>query len=143
MGEYIAAAAALAQVFGGIQAKKSADIEARQYEENAALARAQAAQQEAERRRELDRVLATQDAIRSARDVELVSGTSRAIREETIGAAEDDIATIRMNAGSAQARYSLGAESARAKGVSGLVGGVAGGARTIYGVVTSMEKDGG
>jgi len=143
MGEVIAVASAVAQVFGGLQANKAARAEARQYEENAALARAQAAQQEAERRRELDRVLATQEAIRSTRQVELVSGTSMAIRDETIAAAEDDIQTIRLNAASLEARYSLGAESARAKGMSGLLTGLGGAARSVsrsvYGVATEPE----
>jgi hypothetical protein len=117
-------ASAGASIIGGIQGSAAADAERKQYEEQARLSGLQSKQQEEERRKELTRTLATQDAIRAGRGVDLFSQTGMTIRDQTFADAEDDIENIRLNAGSAAARYQLAGQAASARGTAALIGGI-------------------
>jgi hypothetical protein len=131
MGETLAIMSALASVasagaglVGGLQGRAAANVERQQIEESARLASLQAKQAEEERRKELTRTLATQDAIRGGRGVDLFSPTGNTIRDQTFADAEADIENIRINQGSAAARYGLAGQAASARGTGALVGGI-------------------
>ena len=131
MGETLAIASAIASVVsagaglaGGLQGRAAANVERQQIEEQAKLGALQAKQAEEERRNELARTLATQDAIRAGRGVDLFSATGATIRSQTMADAEADIENIRINQGSAAARYGLAGQAASARGTGALVGGI-------------------
>jgi hypothetical protein len=121
-------ASAGASLMGGIQGRAAAAVERRQVEEQARLGALQAKQAEDERRKDLTRTLATQDAIRGARGVDLFSPTGTTIRDQTLADAEADIENIRLNQGSAAARYQLAGQAASMRGTAALVGGIGGAA---------------
>lgn len=117
-------ASAGAGLLGGMQGRAAANIERQQYEEQARLASLQAKQAEEERRKDLTRTLATQDALRAGRGVDLFSPTGNTIRDQTLADAESDIANIRINQGSAGARYQLAGQGATARASAALIGGI-------------------
>lgn len=121
-------ASAGASLVGGIQGRAAANVERRQIEEQARLGALQANQAEEERRRDLARTLATQDAIRAGRGVDLLSATGATIRDQTMADAEADIDNIRINQGSAAARYQLAGSAASARGTAAFVAGIGGAA---------------
>lgn len=121
--EALVIAGALARVAKGIQAKKAADLEAQQFEEEAENARVAGVQDETQRRRELQRVLGTQQAIRAGRGLDLFSGSSKALRKDTIDNAERDIRTSQINYLSQQRKFGLGAAQSRANGRGALISG--------------------
>lgn len=125
MGAVFAAASAVASIAGGIQGKKAGDLQAQQYEEEAANTRVQAAEAEVERTREFRSILATQEAVRAGRGLEFDSGTAQALRDDTFQVFERDIASIRYNADNKTRRLGLAGDQARAQGTGALLSGFA------------------
>ena len=123
-GDAFSGVGALSSVAGGRQAQAGAEFEAAQFREEQANARAAAAQDEAQRRRQLSRTLSSITALRAGRGVEMFGGgTGDAIRRQVTTEAEEDISTSRLNFLNRSRRFGLSAEQAELRGTGELLGG--------------------
>lgn len=124
VGDIFSGIGALSSIGGGIQGQAGAEFEAAQFREEQANARVAAAQDEAQRRRQLSRTLSSITAIRAGRGVELFGGgTGEAIRRQVTTESEEDIETSRINFLNRSRRFGLAAGQAEAKGRGELLGG--------------------
>lgn len=136
VGNALSAAGAVSSLAGGIQGQQSAEFLQAQYAEEEANAKAAAAQDELQRRRQLNSVLATQRAIFAGRGTELFGGSQMKIQERTKIEAEEDIETSTLNYLSRARRYNLASGQAGAQGRQALLGGVGGAAKSLAPLVT-------
>lgn len=84
-------------IIGGMQQSRALEMERRQHEENAELAKLAAAQEESARLKELDKMLATQRAMAIARGYDPdESGSFLALQEEDRRQALADIETAKI-----------------------------------------------
>lgn len=124
MAETIAIAATVASlasaaygVYSNVQASNAAQAAAAaqraQTEEQAALVRVQASQQEADRFEELNRVLGAQAALRGARGLDIAGVGGQVLRETAIARAERDVANIQINEGVQERRLELSGDAAQ------------------------------
>lgn len=134
LGNALSALGAVSSLASGYQGYQGAEFLRAQYEEEAANAKTAAAQDELQRRRQLDSVLASQRAIFASRGVELFGGSQQAIQAQTKKEAEEDIETSRTNYLSRSRRYGLAANQAQAQGTGALLGGVGGAAKSLSGI---------
>lgn len=118
-----AAASAGGAIYGGYAKSAEYKGEANAAEAQADTAQAAAAQDEAQRRRQLTQVIASQDALRAARGSSLTSGTALSIYGDTVGQAEQDIRTSRLNYLSQADQYRMTARARRAAATDAVVGG--------------------
>ena len=124
IGDVFSGIGAISALAGGRQGQVSAEFEAAQFREEQENARVAAAQDEAQRRRQLSRTLSSITAIRAGRGVELFGGgTGEAIRRQVTTEAEEDITTSRLNFLNRSRRFGLAAGQAEAKGTGELLGG--------------------
>ena len=124
IGDVLSGVGALSSLAGGVQGQQSQAFLAEQYAEEKAATEAAAAQDELQRRRQLDSILAGQRAIFASRGVELFGGSQQAITTRTKREAEEDIETSRSNYLSRARRYGLAGGQATLAGRSDLLGGV-------------------
>lgn len=110
-------------VVQGIQSSRAAGLERAQYEEERKIAMLAADQEENVKRKRLEATLALNEAVRAGRGLSLITGTSEALRAANIEAAEDDIATGRLNASLRASRASYGALGAAMRQAGGLFSG--------------------
>ena len=115
--------AALASVGGGLADRNVARAEAKQYEENARIAKLGADQAEVLRREDLLSTLSSIRAIRTSRGLDPDSPTGMAINERIRMQAERGIQTDRLNALSDANKYYTAASVSRAKGGTSLLQG--------------------
>lgn len=93
-------------------AQAAAAAQRAQTEESQALVRVQAAQQEADRYEELNRVLGAQAALRGARGLDIAGVGGQVMRETAIARAERDVANIQINESVQNRRLELAGDSA-------------------------------
>jgi hypothetical protein len=137
-------------VYSNIQASDAAQAAARaqraQQDENRALLRTQAAQQEADRREELNRIIGAQQALRGARGLDIAGVGGQVMAETAAARAERDVANIQMGQMAQDRRLQLAGDAAQfqadassagytARAVEGGVG-VLRGAGNLYGYMT-------
>lgn len=133
-GNALSALGVVSSLASGVQGYQGAEFLQDQYEEESANAKTTAAQDELQRRRQLNSVLASQRAIFASRGVELFGGSQQAIQAQTKKEAEEDIETSRTNYLSRSRRYGLAANQAQAQGTGALLGGVGGAAKSLSGI---------
>ena len=125
IGNIFSGIGAISSLAGGVQGQAGAEFEAAQFREEQENARVAAAQDEAQRRRQLSRTLSSINAIRAGRGVELFGGGSEAaIRKQVITESEEDITTSRINLLNRSRRFGLSAQQAEARGTGELLGSV-------------------
>jgi len=134
LGNVFSGLGAVSSLAGGVQGMQGAEFLEAQYEEEAANARTAAAQDELQRRRQLNTVLASQRAIFASRGIELFGGSQQAIQEGTKQQAEEDISTSKINILSRARRYGLAGAQAAVQGTGAFLGGVGGAAKSLSGV---------
>lgn len=135
-GNVLSGLGAVSSLAGGIQGQQSAEFLQAQYAEEEANAKAAAAQDELQRRRQLGAVLSTQRAIFAGRGTELFGATQQKIQERTKIEAEEDIQTSTLNYLSRARRYNLAGSQAGVQGRQALLGGVGGAAKSLAPLVT-------
>lgn len=106
----------------GRAAKAASAFERQQYEEEAETNRVAALEDENARRRDLRATLAAQEVYFGANGLDPNSPTALALREETIGMAEDDISLAKLNFGNRARRNQLAAGQSAAAGRSAEIG---------------------
>lgn len=137
------ALAAGGSIAGGFADRASARAEAKQYEENAKVAKIGADQQEVARREDLVSTLSTIRAIRTSRGLDPASPTGQAINDKLTSEAERNIGTDRLNALSQISQMHGAAAVSRARGnVSLLKGFVQAGGYGVQGVAAGGKKYG-
>lgn len=114
---------AVSSVMQGQAAKTASEFERQQYEEEAENNRVAAIQDENLRRRNLAATLAAQEVYFGANGLDPNSPMAQALRDETVGLAEDDIATAKLNFANRRRRNQLAAAQASAAGDAAEVGG--------------------
>ncbi|MGE3479606.1 MAG: hypothetical protein AB7G80_09060 [Dongiaceae bacterium] len=116
MGQALLIASTIFQAYSSIQQGKAeaeaANFERAQYEEQKALAKVQAMDEEADRRRRLEQVLASNRAAAAGMGVGTEGRSFLAIQDDNKAEAERDIGRIRLNAASTNRRYSLASDQA-------------------------------
>jgi hypothetical protein len=118
-----AALSATSSVFGGIAENNAAKLEAKQYEQNAKIAKIGADQAEVLRREDLLSTLSSIRAIRGARGLDPTSPTALAINRDRTKSAERAAGAERLNAlNTAQAYRTQGALT-RFRGKTSMIGG--------------------
>jgi len=117
------------------QQRKSYEMEAASYREQAEMNKIEALQQENERNRQLRIQLAALGTSMSAQGVALgTSASVSAIEEDEKQLARSDIESIRLMGMSQRRRYGLSAAGSRAAGRGALYGGLASAAGGIYNI---------
>jgi hypothetical protein len=120
IGAVVAVAGAAYGVYSNVQASEAAEAAAAaqraQSEEQRGLVATQAAQQEADRREELNRILGAGAALRGARGLDIAGVGGQTIREENIARAERDVRNIELNQGVQDRRLALAGDVAEAQG---------------------------
>lgn len=134
-----AAGSATMTVASANQAQGAAKIQRQQYEEEKRASALAAAQEEADKRRELNAVLSAQDTLRAGRGLDLMSSTGDAIRRDSVEQAENDILTIRLNSDRQARRYDLAGSQAKAQGNQAAMSGYASAAGTVGSFATSRS----
>jgi hypothetical protein len=117
------AMAAGASVVGGIADNAGARKEAKQYEENAKIAKLSAEQSAAERQRDLVSTLSSIRAITTSRGLDPTSPTQMAFRERLTSEAGAAMSTDRLNSLNQQSQYHTAASVSRARGRASLLKG--------------------
>jgi hypothetical protein len=123
MGEVALILGAVGAVTSAGASKTASQFERQQYEEEAESNRVAAVQDENLRRRNLAATLAAQEVYFGANGLDPNSPMAQALREETVGLAEDDIATAQLNFSNRRRRNQLAAAQADAAGDAAEVGG--------------------
>jgi hypothetical protein len=119
------------QQMAGQEAKRSADFEAKQLEQQSRAYQTQAAQDEAKRRGDLESSLETIQVMRAGRGLSLDSPTGQAILTGVTENAESDIATSKANIYGRASNAQLAASESRRKGDYSLLAADIGSVTTI------------
>lgn len=117
------AGSAAGSIFGGYSQSRQYEAEANAAEAQEDTARAAAAQDEAQRRRQMMQTIASQDALRAARGSSLTSGTALSIYDDTVSQSEQDIRTSKLNLLSQADQYRMTARARRASAQDAVIGG--------------------
>ena len=117
------ALSAASSIAGGVAANRQGKLAAKQYEENARLAKLGADQSEVLRREDLNSTLSAIRAIRTSRGLDPESPTAFAVNEHVRKQGERGIATDRLNALNQAGQYYTAAQVARSQGRSALMSG--------------------
>lgn len=112
-----------ASIAGGISDNAAARAEAKQYEENAKLAKLGAEQSAEERQRDLLSTLSSIRAITTSRGLDPSSPTQMAIADSLTREAGSAMSIDRLNSLNQQSQYHLGAATSRARGRTSLLSG--------------------
>jgi hypothetical protein len=120
-----------ASLAAGAQAQAGARLQRQQYEEERKAAALAASQEEVATRREMESVLSAQEALRGARGLDPLTEGAMTIRRDTMVRGEDDIRTIRVNAGRTDRRLRLGGAMATAQGNQAMLAGAANAVGTL------------
>lgn len=109
------------QQMAGAEAKRSADFEAQQLERQSKAYQTQAAQDEANRRNDMESSLETIQVMRAGRGLSLDSPTGEAIQTSVTDRAERDITTSKANILGRASNAELAASQTRRKGDASLL----------------------
>lgn len=129
----LAVLGAAGSIAGGVSAKRSASLQARQQRLQQQAQVTQAAVEKVERERKLQQVLSTQRAMAGAAGLDFTSGTFSALRENSITEASsqqrrsDLLTKIRFS------QAGLVADQAKSQGNAGLISGIGGAATSLAG----------
>lgn len=130
------------QQMAGQEAKRSADFEAAQLEKQSKAYQTQAAQDEANRRIDLESSLETIQVMRAGRGVGLDSPTGQAIVTSTTNRAERDITTSKANILGRASNAELAASETQRKGSASLLAADIGSLTTIASGVAKVGTAG-
>lgn len=125
------ATSVMGQQMAGQEAKRSADFEAAQLERQSKAYQTQAAQDEANRRSDLESSLETIQVMRAGRGLSLDSPTGEAILTSTTDRAERDITTSKANIFGRASNAELAASETQRKGKASLLAADIGSLTTI------------
>ena len=129
----LAVLGAAGSIAGGVSAKKSGSLQARQARLQQQAEMTQAAVESVEREKQLQEVLSTQRAMAGAAGLDFTSGTFSALRETSITEAANQQRRANLLTSTRYAQAGLQAEQAKSSGTAGLISGSGGAVTSLAG----------
>lgn len=124
---------AAGSIAGGVSAKRTGALQARQARLQQQAQLTQASVEKVEREKKLQQVLATQRAMAGAAGIDFTSGTFISLRDSSINEAEDQQRRADLLTSVRFAQAGLAGDQARAGGTAGLISGIGGAVSSLAG----------
>lgn len=131
---------AAGSIAGGVSAKKTGALQARQARLQQQAQLTQASVERVEREKKLQEVLATQRAMAGAAGIDFTSGTFSALREDSIEEAANQQRRADLLTSVRFAQAGLAGDQARAAGTAGLIKGIGGAVTSLAGAGMSISQ---